>query len=92
MGLKRGLPRDRPDYPTYDHIVLKSRGGGHGLVNGLLKHFACNMRRGSDQPTGCDRIWQALVLERLYSPAATVRWRLEMDRPQTFVIGRREEG
>ncbi|MHC3926300.1 hypothetical protein ACMZ4W_01395 [Brevundimonas naejangsanensis] len=47
MTLKRGLPRDRSDYPTYDHIVQKSRGGGHGLINGLLKHFACNMRRGS---------------------------------------------
>ena len=92
MGLKRGLPRDRPDYPTYDHIVPKCRGGGHGLINGLLKHFACNMRRGSDPPTGCDRIWHAVVLERLYSQAATKRWRLEMDRPETFVIGRREEG
>lgn len=23
LGLKRGLPRDRPDYPTYDHIMPK---------------------------------------------------------------------
>ncbi|WP_292020692.1 MULTISPECIES: RNA polymerase sigma factor [unclassified Brevundimonas] len=45
MGLKRGLPRDRPEYPTYDHIVPKSHGGGHGLVNGLLKHFACIRRK-----------------------------------------------
>lgn len=90
MALKRGLPRDRSDYPTYDHIVQKSRGAGHGLINGLLKHFACNMRRGSDPPTGCDRIWHALVLERIYSPAATARWRLEMHRPQTFVVGRQE--
>lgn len=90
MTLKRGLPRDRSDYPTYDHIVQKSRGGGHGLINGLLKHFACNMRRGSDPPTGCDRIWHALVSERICSPAATVRWRLQMHEPETFVVGCRE--
>lgn len=75
----------------HDTLIAWSH-GVHGLINGLLKHFAYNMRRGSDPPTGCDRIWHAVVLERLYSPAATVRWRLEMDRPEMFVIGRREEG
>lgn len=73
------------------HIVPKCRGGGHGLINGLLKHFACNMRRGSYPPTGCDRVWHAVVLERLYSPAATERWRLEMQKPETFVVGRQEK-
>ena len=88
MSLKRGFPRDRPSYPTYDHVVPKCRGGGHSLINGLLKHFVCNTRRGSDPPTGCDRIWHALVLERLYSQAAVDRWRLEMHKPATFVIER----
>lgn len=59
------LRRHDPAYPTFDHVVARSAGGGRTLANGLLKHLRCNQGRGDRPPTGCDLIWQALVVARL---------------------------
>lgn len=62
VGLSSRGPKSRATYPTFDHFVPKSRGGGRVLINGLLKHRRCNEGRGDRPPSGCDRVWQALVL------------------------------
>ena len=41
-----------PDYPTFDHIVARSKGGRRTLTNGVLKHKHCNAMRGDRPPTG----------------------------------------
>ena len=46
-----------PDYPTFDHVVPRSKGGLRTLANGLLKHLRCNQARGDRPPNGCDRLW-----------------------------------
>ena len=61
----RRLKRHHPDYPTFDHVQLKSVGGGRTLNNGLLKHQRCNQARGARPPSGCDIIWLTAVIERL---------------------------
>ena len=71
----RKLKRHHPDYPTFDHVVPRSQGGGRTLANGLLKHQRCNQQRGARIASGCDRIWQAVV-------AAVLRARAES--PQTL--------
>ncbi|MBN8807810.1 MAG: hypothetical protein J0I47_06195 [Sphingomonas sp.] len=50
-----------PAYPTFDHLELRSLGGLRHLSNGLLKHRACNVGRGTAPPTGCDLIWSSVV-------------------------------
>ncbi len=69
-------PKSRATYPTFDHVIPKCRGGARTLINGLLKHRGCNERRDDLPPTGCDRIWQALVLERLESQQAIDTWNI----------------
>ena len=29
---------NRPNYPTFDHVVPRAHGGHRVLINGLLKH------------------------------------------------------
>ncbi|MFC5371790.1 HNH endonuclease [Brevundimonas faecalis] len=93
VGLSSRGPKSRATYPTFDHVVPKSRGGGRVLINGLLKHRRCNEGRDDRPPSGCDRVWQALVLSRLESQEASVIWGLEF-RPQNYVpvdpCGRKE--
>lgn len=84
MGLSVRGPKSRATYPTFDHVVPKSRGGGRVLINGLLKHRGCNEGRADRPPTGCDRVWQTLVRSRLESTEASMVWGLEF-RPQTHV-------
>lgn len=36
------------NYPTIDHIVPLSRGGGHVMSNVQLAHMICNSRKGAD--------------------------------------------
>jgi 5-methylcytosine-specific restriction endonuclease McrA len=57
----RRVKRHHPDYPTFDHFVPRSQGGGRTLDNGLLKHRRCNQARGNRPPTGCDRLWRETV-------------------------------
>lgn len=92
VGLGKQGPRSRPTYPTFDHVIPKSWGGHRVLVNGLLKHRACNDRRADEPPTGCDRVWQALVLDRLASPQAAALWKLDVPAKANFVIDRRGAG
>jgi 5-methylcytosine-specific restriction endonuclease McrA len=54
-----------PRYPTFDHVIPRSRGGRTVLTNGLLKHQECNAKRGNENPTGCDLIWVEFVRARL---------------------------
>jgi 5-methylcytosine-specific restriction endonuclease McrA len=54
-----------PRYPTFDHVIPRSRGGRTVLTNGLLKHQECNAKRGNSDPTGCDLIWVEFVRARL---------------------------
>jgi 5-methylcytosine-specific restriction endonuclease McrA len=61
----RRLKRFDRDYPTFDHVVPKSRGGGRTLANGLLKHLRCNQDRGDRPASGCDRVWLEAVKARL---------------------------
>lgn len=61
----RKLPLHHPDYPTFDHVVPRSAGGGRTLNNGLLKHQRCNQKRRDTPPTGCDLVWHAAVSARL---------------------------
>ena len=77
VGYANRGPRSRATYPTFDHVIPKSRGGHRVLINGLLKHRVCNEGRADTPPTGCDRVWQALVLARLSSPEAKTLWGLE---------------
>jgi len=65
--------RTLPSYPTFE----KARGGHRVLVNGLLKHRSCNEARDDLPPTGCDRIWQGVVLARLTSNEASALWNIE---------------
>lgn len=85
MGLSSRGPRSRATYPTFDHVVPKSRGGGRVLTNGLLKHRSCNQDRDDHPPSGCDRVWQMLVWSRLESHDAWVMWALEF-RPHNHVL------
>lgn len=71
VSLSGRAPKSRA---TFDHVIPKSRGGARTLINGLLKHRGCNERRDDLPPTGCDRIWQALVRERLESQQAIDTW------------------
>ena len=57
-------PRD-PRYPTFDHVIPRSRGGRRSLDNFLLKHRRCNEIRGNAPPTGCDLVWLAAVRARV---------------------------
>ena len=61
----RRLERFDPRYPTFDHVVPKSCGGGRTLNNGLLKHLSCNQGRGSGRASGCDHVWAEAVRARL---------------------------
>jgi len=61
----RRLARHHPDYPTFDHVTLRSAGGRRSLSNGLLKHLRCNQARGARPSTGCDAIWMTVVAARL---------------------------
>jgi hypothetical protein len=61
----RRLTRHHPDYPTFDHVVPRSKGGGCTLDNGLLKHRRCNQAKGDRPPSGCDLIWLAAVAAQL---------------------------
>ncbi|MDX5986427.1 hypothetical protein [Sphingomonas echinoides] len=61
----RHLVRYHPDYPTFDHVTLRSAGGRRLLSNGLLKHLRCNQARGARPSTGCDAIWMTVVAARL---------------------------
>lgn len=92
IGLGKQGPRSRPTSPTFDHVLPKSWGGHRVLVNGLLKHRACNERRADEPPTGCDRVWQGVVLDRLASRQAADLWGLEVAAKATFVIDLREPG
>ena len=85
MGLSGRGPKSRATYPTFDHVVPKSRGGGRVLINGLLKHRGCNERRDNRPPSGCDRVWQSIVRSRLDSLEASVMWGLEF-KPQNHVL------
>lgn len=44
------------------------------LINGLLEHRNCNEMRDDLPPTGCDRVWQMVVIDRLASEDAKNRW------------------
>ena len=59
------LPRHHPESPTFDHVIVRSEGGGRTLTNGLLKHQRCNQQRGHKPATGCDLLWLDLVQSRL---------------------------
>ena len=61
----RRLKKQHPDYPTFDHVIPRSRGGQNLLTNGVLKHRSCNAIRKDRLPTGCDMIWLAFVRARL---------------------------
>lgn len=59
------LPPLHPCFPTFDHVIPRSKGGERTLANGLLKHQRCNQERGHKPPTGCDLVWLDLVRTRL---------------------------
>ena len=67
------LKRFHPDYPTFDHVLPRSKGGGRTLHNGLLKHHRCNMARRNLPPTGCDLIWLEFIRARLAVKPQTVK-------------------
>jgi 5-methylcytosine-specific restriction endonuclease McrA len=54
-----------PLYPTFDHVVPRSKGGANAQTNGLLKHLRCNAARADRSPNGCDMIWSVFVRARL---------------------------
>lgn len=85
VSLSVKAPKSRTTYPTFDHVIPESQGGGRVLINGLLKHRGCNESRDNRPPSGCDRVWQALVRSRLDSLEASVMWGLEF-RPQNHVL------
>lgn len=70
--MKFKVPPDSPLTVTFDHVVPASMGGTRAYANGLAKHARCNGERGNQPPTGCDRVWQAVVEVRLprSTPAA----------------------
>jgi len=74
IGASGNRPRTRPTYPTFDHVISKNRGGHRVLINGLLEHRNCNEMRDDLPPTGCDRVWQMVVIDRLASEDAKNRW------------------
>lgn len=63
-GEGKRSPRS-PLYPTFDHVVPRSRGGRRNLDNGLLKHKRCNEAKGDAPPTGCDLVWLGAVRARM---------------------------
>ncbi len=89
VGFKGGKHRGRPSYPTFDHVVPKAHGGHRVLINGLLKHRICNETRDNQPPTGCDRVWQAVVLARLASDEAAAQWGVQLS-SRTFLVTGRE--
>lgn len=59
------VKRHDPEYPTFDHVVTRSAGGGRLLSNGLLKHQRCNQARANRIATGCDLLWLDFAQARL---------------------------
>lgn len=47
LPVERGLTFPDPGYPTLDHIVPMSQGGGHLAANVQLAHFYCNSVKGA---------------------------------------------
>jgi 5-methylcytosine-specific restriction endonuclease McrA len=66
--MKRG-DRNHADALTFDHIVPRRDGGFCSFENGVVKHRSCNLQRGCRPPTGCDRVWQAVVYAGLGLPS-----------------------
>ena len=62
--LKRG-ERNDDDALTFDHVIPAIRGGHRALYNGLMKHRRCNRERGDRPASGCDLLWQAVVMAKL---------------------------
>ena len=54
-----------PERASIDHVTPKSRGGLSQMDNYLLKHRRCNEGKGDLPPTGCDRLWLAVVAARI---------------------------
>lgn len=50
-------PPNSPLYPTVDHVIPHSRGGGSGYRNIVLKHGACNRKRADRPPTAIEFNW-----------------------------------
>lgn len=50
---------------TNDHVIPKSAGGQDRLGNLVAAHRSCNMRKGSDRPSGCELVWLLAVNNRL---------------------------
>lgn len=57
--------RQHPRRMTLDEVVPKARGGRPMLGNQLVMHLQCNAAKGALMPTGCERIWLAMVNARL---------------------------
>jgi 5-methylcytosine-specific restriction endonuclease McrA len=56
-GRRPGMPR--PDAPTLEHVVLRSKGGSNALTNLLLAHFRCNAERADgDLPEAARAVWK----------------------------------
>lgn len=53
---------------SIDHLEPRSRGGTDCPRNKVAMHIRCNSDKGNRPPTGCERIFHMLVLERLHLP------------------------
>lgn len=70
---RRMLLRDDPDSQgnsdgrlvSEDHFISRKAGGGHDITNRVAMHRDCNSAKGNRPPTGCERIFHQLVLEKL---------------------------
>ena len=53
------------DRASIDHVEPRARGGTNDIANKLAMHRRCNSAKGDRAPTGCERIWHSLVLDKL---------------------------
>ncbi len=68
-GCGKRIPENRgfrsPLKMTIDEVVPRSKGGRRVLSNQLVMHRVCNLTKADRMPTGCEKIWLALVDARL---------------------------
>ena len=64
FGLKIRAPYS-PLYPTLDHVQARAARGPNKIENLLLKHRRCNEARADAPPTGCDLLWQQVVIAKV---------------------------
>lgn len=61
------LPKRHPTiinemlYASVDHLEARSEGGSDDITNKVAMHRSCNSAKMSRAPTGCERIFQALI-------------------------------